>query len=219
MEDTVKLFEKLMNAVTFAEAGLPDVAVEMLNETEEQEAAGPVAGELKVVKTGPSVSDRIDRIQEAATFAEAGEHGYAREAMAAGGKDAPSLLVVSHDDLFSEKLRSHSLDLAIRMGYGIVAMNVMETPRGESLRRETATIAERFRWRAEQNIAPFRMLAEGRGVTLRHVVMEGSVEEAIRDAHRTHGGLELVVSDPASLGEKDLPAESVSVFTLAPHRA
>lgn len=214
----MKLFERLMNAITFAEAGLPDTALEMLNEKATAEAAARTAPAIPVTEVRPSLSAAIDRIQEAVTFAEAGEPAHAQAALAEAAPSPFGVLVVSHNDAFGRMVREHAVDFAVRRGRGIVALNVMETPRGSFFSRESAPLFEQFRARAERNAETFRRAAADRGVECVHLTTQGGVEKAVRIAHEKHPGLQFVITDPHSLGEESAPAGSISVFALAHNR-
>lgn len=213
----MKHLERLMNAVTFAEAGLPETAIEMLNEEtattrETQDASDPL-----VSRTRPPLSATLDRMHEAVTFAEAGEGDHAQRVLKEGERSQMGVLVVSHNEAFAPRVRTHAIDFASRQKKGIIALNVMETPRGSIFRGEAKSLFGQFRLRADRKAESFRKEAEEKGVLFVHLTTKGNVERAIRTAHEKNPGLTFVVSDPSSLGEESAPAETISVFALAQH--
>jgi nucleotide-binding universal stress UspA family protein len=220
----MKLFERLMNAVTFAEAGLPDVALEMLNEdgareqNEQNEQNEQVVSGITATKATPPLSATLDRMHEAVTFAEVGEQGHAQAVLAEREQSQFAILVVSHNDAFAPRVREYAIDFAGRQERGIVALNVMETPRGSFFRREAKGLFEQFRVRTERSAETFRKAAEEKDVDFVHLTTQGSVEKAIRIAHERNPGIQFVVTDPFSLGEDSAAADTISVFTLAHHR-
>jgi nucleotide-binding universal stress UspA family protein len=211
----MKLFERLMNAVTFAEAGLPEVALEMLNEDGTRENIEQRASDITVTEARPPLSAALDRMHEAVTFAEAGEQGHAQAVISAGEQSQFAILVLSHNDAFAPRVREYAIDFAGRQEKGIVALNVMETPRGSFFRREGKNLFEQFRRRTERSAEVFQKAAEEKGVDFVHLTTQGSVERAIRIAHEKNPGIQFVVTDPFSLGEESASAETISVFSLA----
>ena len=75
----------------------------------------------KLSRTG----DKVDKYQEAITFAEAGESEYAMETMAEKREaQAPTkLLVMGRESDFSKEIIDYSLEMAQRMSYEILALN------------------------------------------------------------------------------------------------
>jgi hypothetical protein len=213
----MKIFENMMNAVTFAEAGLPEVALEMLNEDVTREKNEKSASDITVTEASPPLSVVLDRMHEAVTFAEAGEQSHAQAIISAGEESQFAILVLSHNDAFAPRVRKYAIDFASRQEKGIVALNVMETPRGSFLRRATKDLFEQFRRRTEKSAETFQKAAEEGGVEFVHLTTQGSVERAIRIAHEKNPGLQFVVTDPFSLGEESASAETISVFALAHH--
>lgn len=206
-----------MNAVTFAEAGLHETAIEMLNENTAAEQVTQDTEDLAVSRTSPPLSTTLDRMHEAVAFAEAGAGEHAQALLRDGENSPMGILVVSHNDDFSPRVCAHAIAFARRQGKGIIALNVMETPRGAFLRRETKNLFGQFCRRAEAKVEAFRQEAETKEVAFVHLTTQGNVERAIRTAHEKHPGVRFVVTDPASLGEESASAGTISVFALAHH--
>ena len=68
---------------------------------------------------------KMDKYQEAITFAEAGESEYAMETMAEQTEEQQimQLLVVGRESTFSKEIIDYALDMAQRMSYEILALN------------------------------------------------------------------------------------------------
>jgi len=211
----MKLFERLMNAVTFAEAGLPDMAVEMYNEDSAAEEQKQNAADPAISRTRAPLSVTLDRMHEAVTFAEAGEGEHAQAVLKESEQSQMGILVLSHNDTFSQRVCAHAIAFARRQKKGIIALNVMETPRGSFFRGETKALFGPFRQRAEANVESFRKAAEDTEIGFVHLSTQGNVERAIRTAHEKNPGLTFVVTDPSSLGEDNPSAGTISVFALA----
>ncbi|MCJ7539291.1 MAG: hypothetical protein MUO88_06450, partial [Desulfobacterales bacterium] len=75
----------------------------------------------KLSRTG----DKMEKYQEAITFAEAGESEYAMETMAEQREEqAPTkLLVMGRESTFSKEIIDYALEMAQRMSYDILALN------------------------------------------------------------------------------------------------
>ena len=95
-----QVFERIMNAVTFAEAGEPETALSLLH-GEGKESKSADNAERKRV----GISERAQQYMSAVTFAEEGEHQYAREALeetapTARPAEAKCILVLGNEDTF-----------------------------------------------------------------------------------------------------------------------
>jgi len=213
----MNLFERMMNAVTFAEAGLPEAALEMLNEEGTRKKSEERASDITATEVRPPLSAALDRMHEAVTFAEAGEQDHAQAVISAGEQSQFGILVLSHNDAFAPRVRNYAIDFASRQEKGIVALNVMEAPRGSFFRREGKALFEEFRCRTEKSAETFQKDAAERGVEFVHLTTQGDVERALRIAHEKNPGIQYVVTDPFSLGEENASAETISVFALAQH--
>ena len=70
------------------------------------------------------LTGKMDQYQEAITFAEAGEPGYARELIQEEKvKEEPTkLLVVGRESSFSKEIIDYALEMAQRMSFEIIAL-------------------------------------------------------------------------------------------------
>ncbi|MBU0769481.1 MAG: hypothetical protein KJ687_10355, partial [Proteobacteria bacterium] len=70
--------------------------------------------------------NKMEKYQEAITFAQAGESEYAMETMAEERREEQTptkLLVMGRESTFSKEIIDYSLEMAQRMSYNILALN------------------------------------------------------------------------------------------------
>ncbi|GAG26858.1 unnamed protein product, partial [marine sediment metagenome] len=120
-------------------------------------------------------SNKMDKYQEAITFAEAGESDYAMETMAEQREDQEPtrLLVMGRESTFSKEIIDYALDMAQRMSYEILALNTAplscETFKLFSSSRNQ--ICEEFKSMSEKSAGLFQEAAAEKRIPFDHVVM------------------------------------------------
>jgi hypothetical protein len=163
---------------------------------EEMKMAG-IFGRIKqkLSRTG----NKVDRYQEAITFAEAGVSEYAVETMAENREaQVPTkLLVMGRESDFSKEIIDYSLDMAQRMSYEILALNTAplscETFKLFSSSRNQ--VCEEFKSMSEKNAGLFQKAAVEKGISFRHIVMFSEPEEALESITREQKDIAFVVSE------------------------
>lgn len=149
----------------------------------------------KLSRTG----NKIDKYQEAITFAEAGESEYAMETMAEQKEEqAPTkLLVMGRESTFSKEIIDYALEMAQRMSYDILALNTAplscETFKLFSSSRDQ--VCEEFKSMSKKNAGLFQELAAEKGIHFDHIVMFSEPEEALEDINRERKDIAFVVSE------------------------
>lgn len=149
----------------------------------------------KLSRTG----DKMEKYQEAITFAEAGESEYAMETMAEQREEqAPTkLLVMGRESAFSKEIIDYSLEMAQRMSYDIMALNTAplscETFKLFSSSRNQ--VCEEFKSMSEKNAAMFQQAAAEKGIAFDHIVMFSETEEALESITKEHRDVAFVVSE------------------------
>jgi altronate dehydratase len=149
----------------------------------------------KMSRTG----SKIDKYQEAITFAEAGESDYAVETMADQKEaQAPTkLLVMGRESDFSKEIIDYALEMAQRMSYEILALNTAplscETFKLFSSSRNQ--VCEEFKSMSEKNAGLFQEAAAEKGIPFHHIVMFSELEEALESITREHKDIAFVVSE------------------------
>ncbi|MBW2490904.1 MAG: hypothetical protein JRE65_07145 [Deltaproteobacteria bacterium] len=142
---------------------------------------------------------KMDKYQEAITFAQAGESEYAMEAMAEQKEEhAPTkLLVMGIESNFSKEIIDYALEMAQRMSYDIMALNTAplscETFKLFSSSRNQ--VCEEFKSMSEKNADLFKEAAAEKGIPFDHIVMFSEPEEALESITKQHKDIAFVVSE------------------------
>jgi hypothetical protein len=143
--------------------------------------------------------DKMDKYQEAITFAEAGVSDYAMETMAEQREEQEPtrLLVMGRESTFSKEIIDYAIDMAQRMSYEILALNTAplscETFKLFSSSRNQ--VCEEFKSMSEQSAGLFQEAAAEKGIPFDHVVMFSEPEEALESINREHKDIAFVVSE------------------------
>jgi len=149
----------------------------------------------KLSRTG----DKMDKYQEAITFAEAGESEYAMEAIAEQREEqAPTkLLVVGRESTFSKEILDYALDMAQRMSYEILALNTapLSCDTFKLFSNSRDQLCEEFKSLSEKNAAMFQQAAAEKGIAFDHIVMFSETEEALQEVTRDNKNIAFVVSE------------------------
>ena len=144
-------------------------------------------------------SNKMDKYQEAITFAEAGEAEYAMETMAEQKEEhtPTKLLVLGRESAFSQEIIDYALEMAQRMSYEILALNTAplscETFKLFSSSRDQ--VCEEFKSMSKENAALFQELAAEKGIPFEHIVMFSEPEEALETINRENKDIAFVVSE------------------------
>ena len=143
--------------------------------------------------------NKMDKYQEAITFAQADESEYAMEAMAEQKEEqAPTkLLVMGRESTFSKEIIDYALEMAQRMSYDILALNTAplscETFKLFSSSRNQ--VCEEFKSMSEENVTLFQEAAVEKGIPFDHIVMFSEPEEALEAINRENKDIAFVVSE------------------------
>ena len=139
----------------------------------------------------------MDDYQEAITFAQAGEYepvDRLHTPQKQESADANKLLVIGSGSSFSPDLVSYSLEMACRLSYEILAMNVSPVP---------AEKKESFRLDSEKSGEAFRKAAGKEGVEIRHIVKFTTEDQALEEVMKEEGTIDFVVSDTEAENRAD----------------
>ena len=212
----LKTFQKIMTAITFAEAGEFDEAKSLM-ESESKEFKYSEATETNKVGLG----ERAQHYMEAITFAEQGEHEHAKAALETihpvqPKAEAKSILVLGKEDTFPDYLVNYALDMAERFNYEIIALNALPMSRKTRVLSGFADeIGERFQNNALDAGAAFQKRAEERGLRFCQEIKLMSEQKALRSLHKEHGNIEFVLTEPESVPLESAPECHGSVCVCA----
>lgn len=156
----------------------------------------------------------IERQTKAIAFAEAGLHEQAQNLIRAELAEKSKVLVVGHEDTFSQPVIQYAVGLAERMDYEIIALNVSPVrTESSSLEPYCDMVCEKFRARSEASVAGFRHACKEKGVPFSHVIKFGEVDRCIKEIHEESLRVEFVVTEPESCPDEG--NVTIPVFCMA----
>lgn len=146
------------------------------------------------IKLEKSRQNVLEKAAVAAAFAEAGEHEAARS-MVEDTQESRKVLIVGRGDAFSEDLISYSLEMAKRLGFGIVALNVTDAPLSlPAERRQEAS--DLFLKQSEERAGKVKAQAEKMGIDFIHHMMIETEDEAIEKIYAEYPNMRYVLTEP-----------------------
>lgn len=205
MKRILKKFQNAMTAITFAEAGEFKTAVEELkNDVDEN---------IQVKDLRLDHLDKTkDEIMEAVTFAEAGEHVYSKKLVEESKSVEEKILVVG-DGKFSPALRKYSIDMAERLGYSILAVNVIpiknEIFQLFSEKKQSELIGDATRYASE-----FKDDAVARGITFNNQVLFGNADASIKKICSEEEKVLFVLTEPDEVCDMESQKASIPVYCI-----
>lgn len=170
------------------------------------------------------ITGRMDRYQEAITFAEAGQTNHAHQLVHAKEihQSPGKLLVVGRESIFNKEMIDYALDMAQRLSYEILALNTapLTCETFKLLPAERSRVCQEFRSLTEKNIKHFQQEAQKRAIPFTHVIKFSEKEQALAEITREFSDIEFVVSDAeedrtaerAAQGER--PKQEIYVYSI-----
>ncbi len=145
------------------------------------------------------LSERMDRYQEAITFAEAGQPGQVTQDHERGTEQEQrgKLLVVGRESVFSPEVMEYALDMAGRLSYEIVALNTapLTCEVFNLLPAERSKVCQEFMNLAKANSRQFEQEAQKRGIPFTQVIKFRERDQALAEITREFRDIEFVISD------------------------
>ena len=186
-----KIKEKLtdmLNAMTFAEAGAYDAAIEYLDQNAQKlHARSP--SETEIAQSVPTVVNKfVRRVEEhmvAATYAQAGEFDTAREMLLTRPK---AVLLISIGHPTESDAFTYSVNLCKRIDAGMKILSFSQAIQSERIEEGSSK-----RQTAYERIANLSRLAEKHGVSCTISVKRGNLNENLFDYIRQHKEIAAVV--------------------------
>jgi len=175
-------------------------------------------------KKANRLTKKMEEVQEAVAFAEAGERESAlgllhEEAI----EESPGkLLVIGRESTFSREVIDYSLEMAKRMSYEILALNTtaLSSETFKIFSSSHKQLCRDFRTLAQENVKEFRKEAESLGVPFAHVVKFIERDHAVEEINHEFKDIEFVVSDSEQEGavnrteEGERPAQPIYVYSM-----
>ncbi len=108
-----------------------------------------------------------------------------------------NLLVATHESRFSEDMISYALEMAKRMGYGIVAVNAANITHDvtEFFSTSHDRLFSEFKKSAVQNAQEFRSRAKAQGLEFDHSVQFSHMDLAIENITKECGEIVFIISE------------------------
>ena len=178
----------------------------------------------KLIGRVQKITGKMDRYQEAITFAEAGQTNHAQEVVHENEthQSAGKLLVVGRESIFNKEVIDYALDMAERLSYEILALNTapLSCETFSLLPTERSRVCQEFRTLTEKNIKHFQQEAQKRAIPFKHVIKFSEKDQALAEITREYGDIEFVVSDTeedrtverAAQGER--PKQEIYVYSM-----
>ncbi len=149
----------------------------------------------------------------AAAFAEAGEHETART-MLGKPTGTQKILVVSHDERISDMLADYAVEMAKRLDFELVALNVSDAPLSLAAKKREEAAAV-FQGNCRKNIAALQEKAEKNNISFTHLVEIGREDEVVKKLHARHADLRYVLTEPdPEVARKSEGRVAIPVFNL-----
>lgn len=175
-------------------------------------------------KKASRITKKMEQMQEAVAFAEAGELESARSLLHEEVTEEPPgrLLVIGRESTFSREVVDYSLEMAKRMSYDILALNTtpLSSETFKIFSSSHKQLCRDFRALAEENVKEFRKEAESLGVPFAHVVKFSERDQAVEEINHEFKDIEFVVSDAEQEGavnrteEGERPAQPIYVYSM-----
>jgi hypothetical protein len=179
---------------------------------------------MKFKKKFNRLGRKMDRYQEALTFAEAGEQGHAKELYTEKGpaENPAKLLVVGRESHFSDQVIDYALEMAQRLGYEILALNTapLSCETFKIFSSSQKHLCQEFKSLSEENVQEFHEKAEKLGIPFTHAIKFCDKDQALAEVYKEFGTVEFVVSDTEEeqavdrVREGNRPRQEICVYSL-----
>ncbi len=161
--------------------------------------------------------NKFDDLMEAITFAEAGETESARQLASeifpqepGAGRQSERILAVSGPSGFSRRMIEDSVEMAGRLGYGLIALSVVPTLLKLVSRLGTRSADES----AQSSADVFRARAAERGIPFVYTVRCCDPDKAVAEIRKTFRRIAFLVIEPDLTSKARFAAVNVPIFYL-----
>ncbi len=129
------------------------------------------------------------------------------------------LLVIGYEKEFSEFLMDYSIQMASRMGYSLVALNLFLVTQRRWLFSQVAPGGagnEDFEKISDKSALLFAGKADEANIEFEHLFRTGPLDDVVRDICRQRGDIDLALLEPEFLNIDPEDPFSIPAFSLAP---
>lgn len=126
----------------------------------------------------------------------------------------PVILIVTRRGHVSERVMDHGLNVAERLGLGLLIVYVNTMP----LLYDGGVRSRCFSEAVQENIASLKSKSEKRGITVYSVLESGKVSKVISRLCRILKNIEFIITDSGIKPDKVVSKTSVPVFHLSENR-
>lgn len=176
----------------------------------------------RLKKRTKAVAGTVEKTQEAITFAEAGHPQLKDKPNVSEPAVAGKLLVVGHETIFSQTVIDYALDMARRMSYEIVALNMahLSCNAFKPFSASQKKLCDEFEQMSAEHVQRFKQAAETMGIPFVHVVKFAEPEKALEMIQKEYNPIDFVITDeqPVSLenqiSETQRPSRRVYVYSM-----
>lgn len=176
----------------------------------------------RIKKRTKEIADKVEKTQEAITFAQAGHPQLEDAPKTADPVVAGKLLVVGHETMFSQTVIDYALDMARRMSYEIVALNAapLSCNAFKPFAASQKKLCDEFRQMSGEHVQGFKLAAEKMRIPFTHVVKFSEPEKALEMIQHEYNPIDFVITDeqPVTsenrISETQRPSNQVYVYTM-----
>jgi hypothetical protein len=176
----------------------------------------------KIKSRTKAVTSKVDKAQEAITFAEAGHPQREETTQVPEPVVSRKLLVVGHESTFSQTVMDYALEMAQRMSYEIIALNTapLSCNAFKPFAASQKKICQEFQKMSVEQAQNFKQAADKNGVPFTHVVKFNEPDQALEMMKHEHKDIEFIISDeqpeavPDHVTDTDRPSRQVYVYAM-----
>lgn len=181
---------------------------------------GTILNRLK--KRTQEIAGKVDKTQEAITFAQAGHPQLEEPAAVSEPAFLGKLLVVGHETMFSQTVIEYALDMARRMSYQIVALNAapLSCNAFKPFAASQKKLCDEFQQMSVEHVQSFKQAAEKMGIPFTHVVKFSEPEKALEMIQQDYSPIDFVITDEQPVAsenritEEQRPRRQVYVYSM-----
>ena len=141
---------------------------------------------------------KSDELQEKITFSEANVHDHqVSEPLTCSLQQHKNLVVACHDSRFSSDMMDYAIEMADRMGFGIIAINAANLTHDmtEFFSTTQEKLFEDFKETSQQTIEPFRAKALDAGLEFAHTVKFSDIDNAIKEVSKECKNIDFIITE------------------------